>query len=57
MRIIIDINTDNAAFAEDFYGELSDALTNVAQQVKQGMTNGSVCDVNGARSTTFDVED
>lgn len=29
MRILIDIDTENAAFADDFYGEVRDIIENI----------------------------
>lgn len=56
MRIIIDIETDNAAFEEN-EEELEYLLLSVVSKINAGYKSGSLRDTNGNRVGDFKVEE
>lgn len=56
MALNITIETDNAAFADDLFGELARALKIVAGKIQSGQDAGSIWDSNGNRVGEFDID-
>jgi hypothetical protein len=49
----IKFKTDNAAFEEDFSGEVVRILQVIIQDVERGYDNGAIMDVNGNKVGTW----
>lgn len=56
MKFTLEINSDNAAFADDPAGEIARILRAVAQTVERGREEGPAVDVNGNRVGVWRIE-
>jgi hypothetical protein len=56
MALKITMQTDNDAFAQDLFGEVSRALKIVAGKISSGQDAGSIWDSNGNRVGEFDLD-
>jgi hypothetical protein len=56
MALKITMETDNAAFADDLFGEVARALKIVAGKISSGQESGSIWDSNGNRVGEFDLD-
>ena len=54
-NITIVFQIDNAAFVDDFAGEVNAILESVSQQIRQGQREGILRDSNGNKVGSFTI--
>jgi hypothetical protein len=57
VTFILNIECNNAAFADDLAGELSAIIGRCAETVAEGVFAGTLRDVNGNRVGTFELDE
>ncbi len=55
MKFTLEINMDNAAFEYAAEAELDRLLEKTAAQVRGGLTDGAIFDINGNRVGKFEI--
>ena len=55
-RFVMDIRTDNAAFADDAAPEVARILRDIASRLESGSTGAPVHDINGNRVGSWRLE-